>query len=59
MAAALAVVVLLVVLEGVGVRGQDLGRGKDDPRGIRYGTDNRWRNILYNDVRMRNRYNHP
>ncbi|KAG0724718.1 CD109 antigen [Chionoecetes opilio] len=53
------VVILVLALQGVSVRGQDLGRGKDDPRRIPYGSDNRWKNILYNEVRMRNRYNHP
>ncbi|CAL4102803.1 unnamed protein product [Meganyctiphanes norvegica] len=41
------------------VLGQDLGRSDNDPRGYAYGTDNRWRNVLDNYPRMRNRYNHP
>lgn len=56
---ALAVVVVLALVGSAGVEGQNLGRGKDDPRRIPYGQDIRWKNVLYNEVRMRNRYNHP
>ncbi|XP_042213472.1 CD109 antigen-like [Homarus americanus] len=50
-------VVLLVCVEWCFP--QDLGRPDDDPRGLRYGTDNRWRGVLYNKLRLQNRYNHP
>ncbi|XP_050698378.1 CD109 antigen-like isoform X1 [Eriocheir sinensis] len=54
------VVVLVVALVGsAGVEGQTRVRDKDDPRRIPYGQNIRWKNVLYNEVRMRNRYNHP
>ncbi|XP_063601843.1 CD109 antigen-like [Penaeus indicus] len=51
---------LLLLLCLLPVLAQDLGRPDDDPRSIKYGSDNRWRNVLHlNSPRMRNRFNHP
>lgn len=57
MAAAWWVVLVAAVLRVV--VSQDLGRPEDDPRGLSYGSDQRWRNILRNTARIRNRYSHP